>query len=214
MLHLLRPGQSDQESARSILNDEELARAARFRFAPDADAWIAWRAGLRRALASYVEVDPENVPIRLGESEKPVLDSPFRSLHFNLSHARDLAAVIVSGDGPVGIDVEPLDRATALSEVREEFCHAKEIRDLPADPSTRERALLGIWVAKEALLKALGSGLAVPPRQLWLDGVRGRSEPVIPGLLALKLATPVDLPTHLLATAVPLSVDRFDIIDH
>jgi len=212
-IHLLRPLGDDFESARALLNDGEIERVARFRFARDAGDWISWRAGLRQVLGSYLDMAPSAVPIRTDPAGKPRLAKPHQGLHFNLSHSPNLAAVIVSGDGPVGIDLEPLDRAASLPECRDEFCHPDEIARLPEDPPALGRALLEIWVAKEALLKALGTGLGFPPRQLQIVGDQGHSEPGLPGLPALKLATPLNPSGHLLAVAVPLTVQTFDLID-
>lgn len=202
------------EAAKSLLSDEEIKRAARFRFERDTEAWICWRAGLRRVLADYLGLDPVRVPIHSRGSAKPRLGEPYHELHFNLSHSRSLAAVVVCGDGPVGIDAEPLDRAPSLAECRDDFCHPAEIAALPADAAALEQALLEIWVAKEALLKALGTGLGFPPRQLRIVGDQGRSEPVIEGLDRFRIATPVKPPGHLLAVAVPLTVKNFDTVDH
>lgn len=212
-IHLLHPLGGSLDAARALLPDGELERASRFHFPRDAEAWITWRAGLRRILAAYLATDPAEVSLQAGPSDKPLLAAPHHGLHFNLSHSHQLAAVIVSRDGPVGIDLEPLDRAASLPECREEFCHPDEIARLPEDPASLEQALLAIWVAKEALLKALGTGLGFPPQQLQIVGDRGHTRADLQGLGALKLATPADLPDHLMAVAVPLSVHRFDLVD-
>jgi phosphopantetheinyl transferase len=210
---LLRQAAGTADGARSILSNEEIERAARYRFERDAERWICWRAGLRRILAEYLGIDAAEVPIHSPESAKPQLADPDLHLHFNLSHSSNLAAVIVCGDGPVGIDIEPLARAASLPECRHEFCHPAEIEGLPADATSLERALLEIWVAKEALLKALGTGLGFPPRQLRIVGDHGRSSAPLEGLDRFKLATPVMPDRHLLAVAVPLTVQCFETVD-
>jgi len=212
-IHLLRPAGDDLDSARALLNKAEIERATRFRFERDANAWVSWRAGLRRVLGSYLDMAPSSVPILTGPADKPLLAEPHQGLHFNLSHSRDLAAVVISGDGPVGIDLEPLDRAASLPECRDEFCHPDEIARLPEHPPALERTLLEIWVAKEALLKALGTGLGFPPQQLQIIGDRGHTKETLRGLGGLKIATPAKLPGHHLAVAVPLTVGHFDLVD-
>ncbi len=167
-IHLLRPLEIAPSLADSWLTPDERARAARFRFRCDAVRWSAFRAGLRRILGAEIGCAPADVPLELGPAGKPLLAAPFAGLHFNLSHCSDLAVVAVSASGAVGIDLEPLTRAPELLECESIFCHPREIADLPADPAARATALLRIWTAKEAVLKAWGIGLSHPPETLRL----------------------------------------------
>ena len=79
--------------------------------------------------------------------------------------------------GPLGIDLEPVDRAACLLECESSFCHPDEIVALPAQPADRARQLLRIWTAKEAILKALGTGLTHPPEAVTIrfEGDTGRA---------------------------------------
>ena len=162
-VHLIFPGLVPQEAAADCLSPDERLRAARFRFHEDALQWVACRASLRRILGETVNLPPNAVPLVLSEFGKPSLPPPFDSIHFNLSHCTGLAVVALGIDGPVGIDLEKLDRAPDLLECESTFCHPEEVRNLPDETSLRSRQLLRIWTAKEAVLKALGAGLSHPP---------------------------------------------------
>lgn len=62
----------------------------------------------------------------------------------------------------MGMDIEPLVRMDLLPEMAEVICIRPEhaaIEALAIDH--RGRALLALWVHKEALLKAAGTGLSV-----------------------------------------------------
>lgn len=75
------------------------------------------------------------------------------SVQFSLSHGGSWAVCAVS-DGPVGVDVE-LPRCSMA--VAKRHFHPQELtQDLDADRLCR------LWTAKEAFLKALGTGLTVP----------------------------------------------------
>jgi 4'-phosphopantetheinyl transferase len=81
----------------------------------------------------------------------------------SLSRAPGLVAAAVSTEGPVGIDLE-LRAAAGVAEVAAVATHPDE--PLPA---TDEEAT-AVWVRKEAVLKALGTGLRLDPRTLRLAG--------------------------------------------
>lgn len=162
-LHLVLPDHSLRDEDCGDLSEAERLRAAAFRFPADAARWISYRAALRRILGAAIQVPPDKVRLELTEFGKPLLSTPHDSLHFSLSHCNDLALVALCPDGPVGVDLEPLSRAPELSGCETTFCHPIEIAELPDEPSARCLRMLEIWTAKEALLKALGTGFIHPP---------------------------------------------------
>lgn len=176
-VHVIRPGSISPERVAACLTDEEKARAARFKFEKDATQWAACRAGLREILGRALGLPSAEVPLILSETGKPELAPPHGHLHFNLSHCDGLALVALSENGPVGIDLEPRDRAASLLECETSFCHPDEIVALPAHPAKRAPQLLRIWTAKEAILKALGTGLSHPPESVTIrfDGSTGEA---------------------------------------
>ena len=78
---------------------------------------------------------------------------------FSLTHAGDYAALAV-GEGPVGLDIEPLDRPFRRLSGR--YFTAEERRWLDAGP-TAERFYI-LWTRLEALTKADGRGLLMEGR--------------------------------------------------
>lgn len=165
-LHLIFPEIISQETAFACLSEEEKSRADRFRFKKDAVHWIACRANLRKILGQAIQRPPRDVPLILSENGKPLLAPPYDSFHFNLSHCSDLAIIALCAEGPVGIDLESCDRAPDLLECETTFCHPQEISELPSETSARASQLLRIWTAKEAVLKALGTGFSHPPESV------------------------------------------------
>lgn len=217
-VHLIFPESIAGETAMDCATTEDLARAARFRFRNDASHWIACRAGLRRILGQALDCAPKAVPLLTSPFGKPVLAPPFDWLHFNLSHCADLALVALSDNGPVGVDVEQRMRAGALSECEMTFCHPDEIKNLPADPIARSAQLLRIWTAKEAVLKAMGTGLSHPPETVHLHFAKSvstaSSDLPLPGIEDLRihaLEHPL-LSQHRAALATVKTVANFEII--
>jgi 4'-phosphopantetheinyl transferase len=150
--------------------------------------WLPWcrghgRAPLRAVLAGYLGTTPGALALVEGEHGRPALAAPHAALAFNWSHSGGHAVVAVARGIVPGVDLERLrPRPRALEIARRYFCPA-EADALAALPGPqRDEAFLGLWTAKEAVLKALGRGLAfgldrlqlaVPPapaRLLWLDG--------------------------------------------
>lgn len=165
-VHFIFPGRIPREMPAACLTDEEKVRAGCFKFQKDAVSWSACRAGLREILGRALDLAPLEVPLVISGTGKPQLAAPHELLHFNLSHCDGLALVALSRIGPVGVDLEPLDRAETLLECETSFCHPEEIAGLPAEKGQRARQLLRIWTAKEAVLKALGTGLTHPPESV------------------------------------------------
>jgi 4'-phosphopantetheinyl transferase len=162
-VHLILPSHIPPGDAVACITPKERLRAGRFRFPKDALHWTACRASLRIILGKLIQLPPNEVPLVLSKQGKPTLAPPFDAIHFNLSHCPDLALVAVGSDGPIGIDLEKVERAIDLLECVSTFCHPQEIQQLPDETRLRARHLLRIWTAKEAVLKALGTGLSHPP---------------------------------------------------
>ena len=120
------------------------------------------RAPLRQVLASYLGVPAEAVVLVDGEHGRPVLaDGLHPSLDFNWSHSGDRAVLAVGRAIVPGIDLErrrPRPRALDIAERYFDPTEAAALAGLPE--SERDEAFLRLWTAKEAVLKALGRGLA------------------------------------------------------
>jgi 4'-phosphopantetheinyl transferase len=198
-VHIVHPGSISLEQAESYLTEPERTRAATFRFPEDALHWTRCRAALRSILAAQLNCTPREVPITLGPYGKPLLADA--QLHFNLSHERDIALVALSLDGPVGIDIEHRRRASDLTECAATFCHPNELAALPSDKEARDLELLRIWTAKEAYLKALGTGLSIPPESVSLLGADLRDHSGL--TLRLSRLEHPDLTDHLAHLCAP-----------
>lgn len=198
------PGWLRLLEARAALDDDERARAERFAFAVDRDAFVAAHALLRLALSTYADKAAGDWRFAAAPSGKPELAGPHRdtSLTFSLAHARTIVACTVSRDGSVGIDVEAVP-AEDIDEAFAGFSLAPAERALLErfEPAARRVAFARLWTLKEAVLKAFGEGV-LPAIECELDPPRLLSAP-IPGVDAAGWQLTSLMPTerHALALA-------------
>ena len=123
------------------------------------DSAIGW--GLLRQLGGL-----HGVSVRRAASGRPVADLP---VDVSMSHGAGWVAVAAHVGGRVGVDVEGV-RPIPPSLTRR--CLASSELgwlDAAADAATRGDRFLRLWTAKEAYLKATGTGLGRDPRTVATD---------------------------------------------
>lgn len=141
--------------------DEPVAAAAATRGGPSAPGPQRRRGFGSRVAAAYLGVAPASVRVDRGSGRPVLLDAPH--LGFSLADSGRLFAAAI-GRGAVGVDVEdgclprrPERVAPRVLSPRE---HAERAQG--ADPHGTG-SLLRCWTRKEAVLKAMGQGLAIDP---------------------------------------------------
>lgn len=120
------------------------------------------RAPLHRVLGAYLGIGAERVRLVDEEHGRPALaDAHRQPLGFNWSHSGEDALIAIGSRITPGVDIERLrPRPRALAIAHRYFC-ADEAAQLEALlPEQRDAAFLELWTAKEAVLKALGRGIA------------------------------------------------------
>ncbi len=149
-----------------LLSPAERAAAERFRFPRDRARSVISHAGLRLLLAGYLNLPPESVAFTVEGAGKPRLAAP-GAISFNLSHSGVYAAAVVSRGRNVGIDIEEIRPNVAWRDIAGRFFSAEEAVWLDSMPEPE--SFFRLWTAKEAVLKAAGTGLTAP-----LDRIRVR----------------------------------------
>ena len=141
------------------LSAHEKDRASRFRSAPAAQQFVLSHGVARELLAQACGCRPSDLEFEIGANGKPRIGSPAGAPSFNLSHCRDLAALAITPERPIGVDVEAIgafDEELAVS-----CLTSREATGIAAmDAKAKAGALYRTWVLKEAYLKATGDGLA------------------------------------------------------
>jgi 4'-phosphopantetheinyl transferase len=116
----------------------------------------AWRA----VLAQYAGVPLSGLALIADAYGKPRLAVP-PSLGFNLSHCGDVALLAIGHGIELGVDVEALrPRPRALQLAQRYFTPDEAAALAILSEDERQQAFYRLWTAKEAVLKALGRGLA------------------------------------------------------
>ena len=150
----------------------------------DDEALHVWRLpydpGRRRAplltlLASYLGVASDTVELVAGPHGRPQL-APAQAggLDFNWSHSGGCALVALGRGVAPGIDVERRRPRPRALELARRYFDPAETAWLAAQPvGQRDDAFLALWTAKEAVLKALGRGLAFGLHRLEIDLAAG-----------------------------------------
>jgi 4'-phosphopantetheinyl transferase len=144
------------------LSQNERARAEQFLLEAPRRRFIVARTALRRLLGAYLDVPAADVALAYSARGKPMLGSTSagKSLQFNLAHTRDLALVAVTRGCDIGVDVEQLRAVSHLESIARRYFHPAELSEIMNAPAeSRSEAFLRCWTAKEAVVKAVGSGL-------------------------------------------------------
>lgn len=150
------------------LVEAERARLRSFRFPEDRDAFLLGRTLIRGLLARLLGVQPSEVPLSFGPHGRPELapgvleDVP----SFNVSHTRGVLGFALSR-ATVGLDVERFRRDPDPLSIGRQVFSPQEIALLEALPPDAQRVQFRrLWALKEAYLKARGTGLTLPAREV------------------------------------------------
>ncbi len=160
------------DEMRKLLSSDELARSERFFQQSSGEQYVAAHGILRILLGRYLNKSPEKIVFNKNTHGKPMLvtfpdnspdiaDSNNISAHFNLSHAHDYGLIAISPDRAVGVDIEYLKREFEYLKIARRFFSPAEYESLQNTPGPLQKdAFFSGWCRKEAILKALGTGLS------------------------------------------------------
>ncbi|MEM0987015.1 MAG: 4'-phosphopantetheinyl transferase superfamily protein [Pseudomonadota bacterium] len=159
------------------LSHEEQARADRYFRSTDRQTYIAAHALLRAALSAVTGQTPATLEISAEPKGRPRLTGPKAVVghpasnagSISLSHTGGQVGAAVSAGGPIGIDVERLDRLAAdpIDFARRHF-HPLEhtaLSQRPGPANAISEQAITIWCLKEAYAKAIGLGLRLSTRE-------------------------------------------------
>jgi 4'-phosphopantetheinyl transferase len=154
------------ESARAVLDAEEIARSEPYHFPAHRQLFLLSRLLLRTTLSRYADAPPGAWRFVANEHGKPrVAPEAGPSVPaFNLAHtSAGVAVVAVTSGREVGVDVESRSRHVQAERVTARFFASEEAAELGklSYVEIRKRFFL-TWTLKEAYTKALGRGFAQP----------------------------------------------------
>lgn len=145
-------------NASNWLSFDEQARLARISHQQQAGLFLMGRYLLRQLAGRRLGIPGEQLEIRVDQKGKPALVN--QPLFFNLSHSGPLLVLAIDAHSDVGVDVETRQLSIPQAHrLARRYLHPDEQQWLLAqtDPA---HAFIRLWTAKEALVKAQGSGIA------------------------------------------------------
>lgn len=157
----------EEGNAEGLLNADEL-KAVSQRGTPKRVAErIAGRIAAKRAVMAQTGVPAEEIRIENLESGAPIVRIANQAgPRLSLSHSNGRAVAIVCSKGAIGVDLEAIEERSSAFVA--EWFTAKEQAFVGESPHLQTLA----WSAKEAVLKALGQGMALNPREIQLVDVQ------------------------------------------
>jgi 4'-phosphopantetheinyl transferase len=178
--------ESELRSYVHLLTFDEVAKSRKLRQAADRERFLTGRILLRLALSLTVanRVHPSDWRFSAGRFGKPEMSPGLPPVHFNVSHAAQMAAVAIDPVAPIGVDIECADGFSA--EIPSSVLAPRERLALArCDQATRAREFVRLWTLKEAHAKRLGLGVHLDFASFEIDWQ--------PGCDAQEIETPDEL---------------------
>ena len=147
------------------LSEDERERASRLVSEQHRRRYIVAHAGLRRLLGGYLGNSAERIVIERTQTGKPFLRD-WSSICFNLSHSHGRALVAITKERDVGVDLEQVRPSVDVMGLAKRFLSPKDQAFIEHGESTSlHQRFLKTWVAREAVYKAVGTGLTFPLKE-------------------------------------------------
>jgi 4'-phosphopantetheinyl transferase len=155
----------------SFLDPAERIRADRFIIPERRVDFITQRGFLRTILSKYLVHKPGEITISISEDGKPFLVEG--NINFNLSHSEDLMICGITSGARIGVDIQHIYPVENLDRIIPKILTPAEIKLIENSPQKDKNELfLTIWTAKEAFLKALGSGFNSPVYNINISSIK------------------------------------------
>ena len=190
-------------------------RSERLRDARERERRLLAYALHRLLVTKVLGRDPARIEVGRMSSGMPMV-AGLPNIATSLAHAGDLVAFAISRDaGMIGVDIETYDRVFLLDGLADSVLHPGERRDA---------SLMEAWVRKEAVLKAVGSGLSIDMNTFasghgaevsgleMAGGLRAWSVRACAGRAVLGVAAPA--PDGVLLRVEPGNVDVVSLREH
>ena len=156
-------------SAYDWLDSRERERSQRFIHPLPECQFVLTRAALRILLCRWLRIPNRKLAFETSAHGKPfaLVDKVPAEVSFNVSHSGTHGLIAVAGQGRLGADVEERSVPFDVDKLGEIVFTPGERADIAKGyGQQRIDRFLTVWTAKEALLKALGTGLSGDPRAL------------------------------------------------
>jgi 4'-phosphopantetheinyl transferase len=146
---------------RAVLDPDEQRRAGEILAPAGSRRYVVAHGAYRLILGRYLDLPPADIRWRRGPNGKPELADLDRTVQVNLSHSGDLAVIALTGDRPVGVDIERGPSVAAATGMSHRYYLPAEAEYVTAapDPDEQVSRFVRLWTRKEACIKAAGGRL-------------------------------------------------------
>lgn len=156
------------KQAKTVLNKAELARAAKFVSPMHQRRYTMTRFFLRTILGSYLDLNPKKIHFEQNDYGKLYL--PNKPLQFNLSKSEEFAVYAFANNIELGIDIEYLCRKVNRDNlITHSFSQAEQQQYAKLPEHLRLKSFFQGWTSKEAIIKAIGTGLSTSLRSFTIE---------------------------------------------
>lgn len=164
--------------ATQYLSADEQGRADRLASARHRQQFMAAHAALRMVLSRYCGRRPQELIIQRASAGKPFL-ADGTAMQFNLTHSHGRALIAIASKREVGIDLEKIRPEVDCAGLANRFLSGRDQAFIEGgDPERRHERFLQVWVARESVFKAEGTGMTFPLDRDYVelsnDGNEGR----------------------------------------
>ena len=146
-------------SFHQLLSAQEQKKGARFRFEHHRNSYLITHGVLRTILGKYLNLEPVEIEFVSNDFGKPSLGDQYPKVYFNLSHSAGLSVVALSGESEIGVDIEKSDPEFDFELIAGAHFSKAENRFIDAPVAGSRERFYRLWTRKEALLKAIGTGI-------------------------------------------------------
>jgi 4'-phosphopantetheinyl transferase len=156
----------------SSLSREEKLRSDRFHFNADRNTYILGHGFLRYILSKKLSVNPVDLILKNDKNNKPgLIGNPY---YFNLTHSREAFSFAVSRHVYVGIDIENAVQDIDIIPIINSYFGKEEKEFILGSGTDSHDKFFLLWTRKEALLKAIGTGIVNDLTQISVAAKRNK----------------------------------------
>lgn len=158
------------ETFECMLSERTKEKIKKFKFQEDYYRSLYGEILVRKIVSQQVGIRPEKINIDRNSFGKPYVKN-LENIYFNISHAGDWVACVVSGS-ECGIDIERVGKVNLR--IAERFFHKKEYAALiNKTHENRIDYFFELWTLKESYIKYKGKGLYIPLNSFCITEKRG-----------------------------------------
>ena len=165
----IRRWQSNLARYLTLLSPSEYRRYSRFRETFHAERYAIAHGFLRQLLnilqgKAYLSSDMEFTQNEFGKLSLPEVYK--KDIEFNLSYSSEYVLFGFSRGMPLGVDIEVMGRMDVNASTARIIMMDEEFERWESfDQDRKETSFHRMWVRKEAIMKAYGTGVQLPPDQ-------------------------------------------------